>query len=428
MINRRIYAVLLTLLSPAILLFTLWRAWRRPLYRERWRERFGWGVPHQDHPIWIHAVSVGETIAAIPLVHALQARYPGVPILMTTTTPTGSAIVAQRLGSAVRQHYMPYDLPSAVKRFLVRQQPRLGLIMETEIWPNLCHAASRAAVPLLLVNARLSPRSLRGYGRFPYLFQPALARMAAIAAQSSEDAVAFQSLGAEQITVTGNLKYDLPDPVDARAKGLLWRERLGMRPIWVFASTHAGEEEMALTVLEQLQVQWSDVLLVLIPRHPSRRAEVQARLQARHMHCALRSKTEDCRERSVLLVDTLGEVMDFYAVANMVTIGGSFVPSGGHNPLEAAALSCPISFGPHMENFRAISHDMLAADAAVQVADGEALKNQLQQWLIHPEAVAEMGQKAFRLVQEQRGALQKILHLVEVVERQTHDHSDASGR
>ena len=167
--NRRIYAGLLGLFSPFLLLFTLWRGWRRPPYRERWRERFGWGEMHQDRPLWIHAVSVGEAIAAIPLVHALQKRYPNIPILLTSTTPTGAAIVAQRLGSAVRQHYMPYDTSAAVRRFLKRQQPRLCLIMETEIWPNLCYWTARFSIPLLLINARLSPRSLRGYGRFSVL-------------------------------------------------------------------------------------------------------------------------------------------------------------------------------------------------------------------------------------------------------------------
>ena len=411
--NRRLYAFLLWLLSPVILGFALWRAWRRPAYRERWRERFGWGARHRDRPIWVHAVSVGETIAAVPLVHALQARYPGVPILVTSTTPTGAAIVSQRLGTEVRQHYMPYDLSGAVTRFLRRQRPRLGILMETEIWPNLCHAARREGVPLMLANARLSARSLRGYGRFRGLFAPALASISAVAAQSAEEAAAFQRLGAQRVTVTGNIKYDLPEPVAARERGRQWRQRFGGRSVWVFASTHAGEEEMALAVLDVLQRQWPDLLLVLIPRHPSRRPEVVARMQARGVSHVLRSRDEVVSGKAIFLVDTLGEVMDFYAAADVVTIGGSFVPVGGHNPLEAAALACPVVWGPHMENFRGIARDLLAARAAVQVPDSAALAAQLGAWLATPEAAAELGARGLLLLQRQRGALGHTLALMD---------------
>lgn len=413
MMSRRLYAFLLWLLSPVVLGFTLWRAWRRPAYRERWWERFGWGPRRSDRPIWIHAVSVGETIAAIPLVRALQARYPEVPILMTSTTPTGAAVVSQRLGTEVLQYYLPYDLSGAVTRFLRRQRPRLGIIMETEIWPNLCHAASREGVPLMLVNARLSQRSLRGYARFRTLFAPALASMNAIAAQSSEDAAAFRRLGAKHVVVTGNIKYDLPEPVAAREHGRQWQQRFAGRPVWVFASTHAGEEQLALAALEDLQRQWPDLLLVLIPRHPSRRLEVMARMQAKGVSFALRSRAEDVGARAVFLIDTLGEVMDFYAAADVVTIGGSFVPAGGHNPLEAAALARPVTFGPYMDNFKGITQDLLAANAAVQVLDVEALVAQLGAWLTTREPATEMGDRALVFLQQQRGALGRTFALLD---------------
>ncbi len=413
MMNRRIYAGLLGLFSPFLLLFTLWRGWCRPSYRERWRERFGWGEMHQDRPLWIHAVSVGEAIAAIPLVHALQKRYPDIPILLTSTTPTGAAIVAQRLGSTVRQHYMPYDTSVAIRRFLKRQQPRLCLIMETEIWPNLCYWTARFSIPLLLINARLSPRSLRGYGRFPGLFRPALASMTAVVAQSPEDAEAFKSLGASRVLVIENIKYDLPEPVDALEKGRIWRQHLATRQVWVFASTHAGEEKIAIAVLEHLRAHWPHLLLVLIPRHPSRCGAVEAELQAAGIGYVLRSRDVEVESKNVLLVDTLGEVMDFYAAADLVTVGGSFVPVGGHNPLEAAVLSCPIIFGPHMENFRSIARDMLAAEAAVQADDAEALEAQLAHWLRQPEDAQEQGKRALAFVQRQRGSLEKIMQLLE---------------
>lgn len=416
MINRRVYAGLLGLLSPLIGLVSGWRAWRRPPYRERWWERFGWGKAYQDHPIWIHAVSVGEAIAAVPLVHALQKRYSEVPILVTSTTPTGSAIVNQRLGSTVRQHYMPYDTSAAVRRFLRRQQPRVGLIMETEIWPNLCYWMQETSIPLFLINARLSQRSLKGYARFPRLFRPALSSIAAVAAQSPEDAEAFERLGASRVVVIENIKYDLPEPLAALEKGRLWRQVLATRQVWVFASTHAGEELMALAVLEHLREHWPHLLLILIPRHPSRRDAVEAALQSRNILYAVRSQSTDVACKSVLLVDTLGEVMDFYAAADLVTMGGSFVPVGGHNPLEAAALACPITFGPHMNNFRSIAKDMLAVHAAIQVLDSEGLAAQLDTWLQHPEAALEQGKNALNFIQKQRGALKKVMQLLEALD------------
>ncbi|WP_414040314.1 lipid IV(A) 3-deoxy-D-manno-octulosonic acid transferase [Acidithiobacillus sp. M4-SHS-6] len=413
MMTRRIYAGILFLFTPLLWIFTGWRGWRRPPYGERWWERFGWGAIHHDRPLWIHAVSVGETIAAVPLVQALHKRKPQLPILVTSTTPTGAEIVAQRLGTSVRQHYMPYDTSAAMRRFLQRQQPRLCLLMETEIWPNLCYWAARFKVPVLLINARMSQRSLKGYGRFAALFRPALASMSAVAAQSPEDAEAFRQLGAARVVVIDNIKYDLPEPLEAREKGREWRQKLATRQVWVFASTHAGEEKMAIAVLKQLRIAWPHLLLVLIPRHPHRSDAVEMELQAAGVLYALRSRDIDVESKNVLLVDTLGEVMDFYAAADLVTVGGSFVPVGGHNPLEAAVLSCPIVFGPHMENFRRIARDMLDGGAAVQVDDADALAQQLAHWLRHPEIAQEQGSRALAFVQKQRGSLEKILQLLD---------------
>ncbi|MHB8247923.1 MAG: lipid IV(A) 3-deoxy-D-manno-octulosonic acid transferase [Acidithiobacillus sp.] len=412
---RRLYAGLLCLLTPLVLGFTLWRAWRRPGYRERWWQRFGW-IPRSrgPAPLWVHAVSVGEAIAAMPLIHALEERYPGHPILMSTTTPTGAAVVRARLGERVTHVYAPYDLPAAVARFFRRGRPALGIIMETEVWPNLYHAAARRAIPLYLFNARLSRRSQRGYQRFHRLVGPALQSLHAIAAQSDADAAAFRALGAAQVWATGNLKYDLPEQDATRAAGAALRQPWGDRPVWVFGSTHAGEDELAMAVLRTLRQQFPHLLLVLVPRHPERCGGVAALLQAQGLHAQRRSAGQPVRpEQEVLLVDTLGELPIFYAAADVVSIGGSFVPKGGHNPLEAAALAKPVSFGPHMENFRDIASTLLTAGAAVQTADGNALAVTLARWLADPVAAREeSGQNGQRVVQTQRGALARSLALL----------------
>jgi len=411
---RRLYAGLLCLLSPLVLGFTLWRARRRPAYGERWWQRFGW-IPRSrgPAPLWVHAVSVGEAIAAIPLVHALQERFPGHPILMSTTTPTGAAVVRARLGEDVTHVYAPYDLPAAVWRFFHRGRPALGIIMETEIWPNLYHAAARRAIPLYLFNARLSPRSRRGYQRFHRLLGPALQSLQAIAAQSEADAAAFRALGATRVWATGNLKYDLPEQDATRAAGAALRQPWGDRPVWAFGSTHAGEEELAMAVLRTLRQRFPHLLLVLAPRHPERCASVAALLRSQGLHAQRRSAGQPVPpEQEVLLVDTLGELSTFYAAADVVSVGGSFVPKGGHNPLEAAALAKPVSFGPHMENFRDIARTLLAAGAAVQAADGNVLAITLAHWLAEPGTAREIGQHGLRVVQAQRGALAHSLALL----------------
>jgi len=407
----RLYWLIAYLLTPWVGLYTLWKAWRRPAYRRRWRERFGWVPRHSGpRPIWIHAVSVGESMAALPLLRALLERYPDQPLLVTNTTPTGAATIRRELGDRVRNLYLPYDIPGAVRRFLQRQQPCAGIFLETEIWPNLYRAAQRARIPLALLNARLSPASQRGYGRWRGLFSPLL-RDLPIAAQSARDAEAFAALGARRVMVLGQIKADLAEPEAARAAGRAWRARLGDRPLWVFASTHAGEERLALEVLTVLERDFPQLLLVLIPRHPERGDAVQGEIRAAARLCRRRSRGElpQPGESAVFLIDTLGEVLDFYAAADVVTIGGSFVPIGGHNPIEAAILGRAASFGPHMENFATVADALLRAQAAFAVTGAEDLAARLALLLREPRLGIEAGERAATWVRSQRGILSATL-------------------
>lgn len=411
--NRTLYAWLLRLASPLLLLYLAARGLLDRRYRDRWWQRFGF-VPAPAGPvIWVHAVSVGEALAAVPLVRALHECYPRHRLLMTTVTPTGAEVVASRLGQLVRHVYAPYDLPGAVQRFLRRARPALGIVMETEVWPNLYHYAERAGVPMALVNARLSDRSSRGYRRFARLIGPALRHLALIAAQSEDDAARYRALGAERVYVTGNLKFDLPEQHEHFIRGRALRRDWSGRPVWVFGSTHAGEETLALEVLGTLRRDFPDLLLVLVPRHPQRFEETAALLARQGWFFARHSLAQvPGSEHAVLLGDTLGELSDFYAAADIVTVGGSFVPIGGHNVLEAAALAKPVSFGPHMHNFREISAKILAAGAGHQVADGKALIHCLHTWLCNPIEALNVGQRGLQVVDANRGALQWTLNLL----------------
>ncbi|MCY0871389.1 MAG: 3-deoxy-D-manno-octulosonic acid transferase [Acidithiobacillus caldus] len=403
----RLYWLLTILLTPLVWLYTLWKLWRRPAYRDRWRERFGW-IPRRSgrRPIWVHAVSVGESMAALPLLRALRERYPEQPLVVTSTTPTGAATIRRHLGREVTNFYLPYDLPGAVGRFLRRQDPCAGIFLETEIWPNLYRVARRRQIPMALLNARLSASSQRGYGRFRGLFAPLL-RDLPIAAQTDRDAAAFARLGAERVAVLGQIKTDLPDPQAARAAGQAWHLQLGGRPLWVFASTHVGEEALALGVLKELWADFPDLLLVLIPRHPERGDAVCAEIRAAGCPCRRRSRAETPQvgERAIFLIDTLGEVLDFYAAADVVTIGGSFVAVGGHNPIEAAILGRAPIFGPHMDNFAAVAEALVAARAAFPVAGAQDLRTQIAALLREPQLRAEAGERAASWLRSQRGAL-----------------------
>ncbi|RRJ83471.1 3-deoxy-D-manno-octulosonic acid transferase [Aestuariirhabdus litorea] len=419
--NRFSYSLLFYLLLPLVVARLLYRAWRAPAYARRWKERFGWfdGSPLKGRPvIWVHSVSVGESIAAAPLVKGLQERYPQHQLVVTTMTPTGSERVRALYGDSVFHVYAPYDLPDALSRFLTRVQPRLAVIMETELWPNTVAACRNRGVPLLLANARLSERSARGYARFPALVTPMLQALGAVAAQSDEAAERFRQLGVakERIEVTGSLKFDLPIEAGMREEGeALRRAWLAHQPpgtrVLVAASTHQGEDEL---VLKALEGQSTPVLLVLVPRHPERFPRVAELLDRGGYPSARRSLGEPVKaDTRVVLADTMGEMLLLLAAADIAFIGGSLVPTGGHNMLEASALAVPVLSGPHLFNFKEISDQLLEAGAMQVVEDASALADALQALLADREARERMGAAGLAVVNSNRGALKRQLALCE---------------
>ncbi len=415
--HRRIYSCLLRASLPLAFGRLLWRSRHAPAYRQRWAQRLGFSPPAPSGCVWLHAVSVGEVNAALPLIDALQRAHPDLPLLVTTTTPTGSEHLLGRLGNRVAHCYLPYDLPFAVQRFFRRQRPRLGIIMETELWPNLYATAQALSIPLLLTNARLSPRSARGYRRWPMLARQTLERLAAVGAQTAADGARLVELGLPptRLTVTGNLKFDAvaADP----AAGLALRHRLGDgRPVWLAASTHAGEEQAALSAHRRLRVRHPDAVLILAPRHPQRFADV-ARLCREQGWATAQRSIDDGQPCAVYLADSLGELPSLMAAADIVFVGGSLGTSptatGGHNLIEPAQLGKPSLFGPHMNNFVELRERVLAAGAGQQVANDADLAAQLTALLADPARRAAMGEAAQALVAQHRGATARTLALIE---------------
>lgn len=411
---RFIYSLLLYLLVPWVLLRLAWRGLRNRGYWRRWRERFGF-VPRLSGPtIWLHAVSVGEVRASAPLVKALARAYPGHRILITTMTPTGSATVRELFGDSVAHCYVPYDLPTAVWRFLNRTRPRLAVIMETELWPNLFHQCQVRSIPLVLANVRLSEKSARGYRRFAGLTRATLANVSAVGAQAAEDAERMRELGARQVEVTGNIKFEMELPVDLAARAARLRDSFGSRPVWVAASTRDGEERLVLEAFARLREKLPELLLILVPRHPER-FETAARLGVqRGFTLARRSAYPNSIPpgTAILLGDSMGELLLFYAAADVAFIGGSLVPLGGQNLLEAAALAVPVVFGPHMYNFRDISRMALERGAGRQVQSATELADAVADYLRNSDLRRVAGEAGRLLVAENRGALIKTLALV----------------
>jgi len=410
---RGLYAGLLRLALPLALLRLYWRGRRDPDHRRRWAERLGHFPPlPRIGCLWVHAVSVGETRAALPLIRALRTRYPELPLLVTTTTLTGSRQVREALGDQVQHVYAPYDLPGAVRRFLRRTRPKLAVIMETELWPNLLRRCAVEGIPVLIANARLSERSARGYARIRGLTAAMLRDVDLIAAQADADAERFRALGAPRVQVIGNLKYDLTLPEDLPERGRqLRRALLGeQRLVWIAASTHAGEEEQVLDAFARVRHRWPELLLLLVPRHPERFDGVAALCRARGFELVRRGERRLCTpDTAVFLGDSMGELLLFYAAADLAFVGGSLVPTGGHNVLEPALLGLPVAFGPHMFNFSEAGQRLLAADAAWQVADAAALAAAVDRLLADPRLRRTAGQKGRTVVERHRGALRALL-------------------
>jgi 3-deoxy-D-manno-octulosonic-acid transferase len=418
--NRSLYTLLFHLGLPLVAGRLAWRAWRAPAYARRVGERFAFGLPPlKPGGIWLHAVSVGESIAAAPLVRELLVRYPQLPITISCMTPTGSERIQALFGGPeyagrVQHCYLPYDLPWAAARFLDRAQPKLAVIMETELWPNHIHQCGKRGIPVALANARLSERSARGYARFAKLTAPMLAELSLVAVQTATEAERFRSLGARPgcVEVTGSIKFDLRiDPqLLIRAAVLRGQWQAEARPLWIAASTHAGEDEIVLAAHRQLLKQNPDALLILVPRHPERFGPVFELCQRQGFGTRRRSSGEPVMAADqVLLGDTMGELLFLYALADIAFVGGSLVANGGHNLLEPAALGKPVLSGPHLFNFLEIAAQLRAAGALREVADAGDLAQQIEQLWRAPEAAQAMREAGLAVMQSNQGALARLL-------------------
>lgn len=411
--SRRLYTLLLYLVLPFVPLRLWWRAWRQPAYRRHWRERGGWygTAPAGGPVIWIHAVSVGETRAAEPLVRALLARHPDHRILMTHMTPTGRETGDQLYGGRIDRAYLPYDYPPAVARFFEHFRPVCGVLMETELWPNLVVAARRRGIPVHLVNARLSEKSYRGYARHSGLARATLGALAGIAAQTDADAQRLRALGASRITVAGNLKFDVTPPAALVARGRTWREGYGARPVLLAASTRPGEEEQVLAAFAKLQT--ADVLLVLVPRHPERCAALADLLERRGLAAQRRSAGGPVHAATrVLLGDSLGEMFAYYAACDVAIMGGSLLDYGSQNLIEPCALGKPVLLGPSTYNFAAAAEQALACGAARAVSDADGLAAAADAVLSDPDAARRMGEAGLAFTRAHQGATERVLDLL----------------
>jgi 3-deoxy-D-manno-octulosonic-acid transferase len=410
---RAIYSILLHLLIPFALLRLLWRGRRQPGYLRHIPERFGFYAVRIEQPVlWLHTVSVGETRAAEPLVAALRARWPDHRILLTHMTPTGRDTGEQVFGAQVSRCYLPYDLPVAVERFLSHFQPRLGLLLETEIWPNLIHACRARSIPLYLVNARLSERSAQGYARFAAFTRATLQELAAVAAQTETDAKRLAELGASEVHVSGNIKFDrAPRPQDLEL-GERFRAWFDARPVFLAASTREDEEQK---VLDAVALAANPALLtVLVPRHPQRFDAVAKLLADRGISFQRRSENRPVTAvTTVLLGDSLGELYAYYAGCDVAFVGGSLLPLGGQNLLEACAMGKPVLIGPHTFNFDEATRLAVAAGAALRVRDADELGRALAGLLSDPGKRRRMGEAGLALMRQHQGAAQRIVALLE---------------
>jgi len=417
---RQLYSLVFYCLMPLVLLRMLWRSRLAPAYRERLAERLGlFDPPADDRPvIWVHAVSVGETIAAAPVIEELLQRYPHYCLVVTTTTPTGSERVRALFGERVFHVYAPWDLPGAVRRFTSRLKPQLLLIMETELWPNMLHVSHESGCRVLLANARLSERSARGYGKIGRLSREMLGQLDCVACQAVVDGERFVALGLprENLQITGSIKFDLELGQSLRERASILRRELrcDQRPVLVAASTHAGEDEQVLAAFRAVRMSHSDCLLVLVPRHPERFNAVYAQCEQAGWQVARRSEgVIPGLTVEVLLGDTMGELLLLLSAATVAIVGGSLVEHGGHNVLEASAWGAPVVTGPYMFNFEEISTLLVAAGAMIRLDDSARLSDCLPQLLADESRRAAMSAAGLRVVDENRGARRRLLALLD---------------
>ena len=413
---RALYTLLWYLSLPLLFLRLWWRGRRAPAYRQRWRERLALGYRRGtlSGSVWVHAVSVGETLAAAPLIEGLLAAHPDTPLVVTTTTPTGSERVRALFGDRVTHVYCPWELPGAYRRFLNAFDPRLVVILETELWPNLCAAAKARGAKLLLMNGRLSEKSYRGYAKLPRLVRPMLARFDTLAVQTEAEADRFQALGASrsQLVVNGSVKFDLTLDHAVRDRAAALRAPWGERPVWIAASTHPGEDEIVLAAHRRLRAARPDALLILVPRHPERFDDVAGQVRRAGLGLARRSREEAVDDGvAVYLADTMGELLMLFGAADLAFVGGSLVPVGGHNLLEPAAWGTPVLTGPALHNFTAIAALLDEAGALTVVSGEEELAAALAALYDDAGERLRRGEAAAGVVAANRGALQRGLNI-----------------
>lgn len=401
---RALYTLALRAAAPLVLLKLWWRGWREPGYRRRWDERFGFyrAAPAARPLLWVHAVSVGEARASAGLVRALAAAYPQYRVLITCMTAAGRDALKSLHGESSEIVWLPYDYPGAVRRFLEHYRPRLGILVETEIWPNLLAACRDFGVPMLLANARMSEKSARGYRRWDALARPALGALAAVCAQSEADAARLQSLGAARVRVAGNLKFDSGPDEAAAARGRAWRAQLA-RPVLLLASTREGEERILLDALRDAP---AHLLTLVVPRHPRRFDEIAALVQSRRSREPIPAPGD-----RVHLGDTMGEMDFYYSACDVAIIGGSFAPLGGQNLIEACAAGAPVVTGPSMFNFAEATRLALEAGAAIQVSDAAGAMREAVALLADSGKRAAMGEAGRKLCEAHRGATAKHLEV-----------------
>lgn len=420
--NRAIYNFIFYLLLPIIVLRLLWRALvlPAPAYAKRWGERLGFvDLAHahrsEQRWIWVHAASVGESVAISPLVTRLRKQNPDWGIVVTTMTPTGSERVEELFGKDVCHVYAPYDYAGAVKRFLNTFKPALVILVETELWPNLVHYSKKSGARIMVANARLSEKSYRGYRKFSTLGGPMLQKIDCIAAQAQKDADRFQRLGvAEQVLhVTGSMKFDvnLPDGLPAQTAAMAKRI-VGKRSIWIAASTRDGEEEKVLAAFRQVRQQLPDALLILVPRHPERFAPVERLCRKQNLQVVRRSGEAPVdAQTDIFLGDSMGEMLVYYGLAQLAFVGGSLVNTGCQNVLEPAALGLPVLVGPSQFNFQTICEQLTEVGALRTVADENELASEVVRLLQDDSARHAMGEHGRVAVAANKGALDRIYNL-----------------
>lgn len=413
---RIAYNLLTYLLLLPYALYWLVRGVANRSYWHKLGERFGFGYTRLDGAVWIHAVSVGEVVAATPLIRALMKEFPERQLLVTTVTPTGAARVEAIFGDTVDHSYIPFESPDAINRFFAAKKPDIAMVMETEIWPNLYHGCGVRRIPLVLISARISPKSVASYRKLLPLFRETLSHGIIIAAQTQADADRFLSLGAapQRTRVTGNIKFDIELPASINADGEALRQALfPRRPTWIAASTHDGEEAQVLDAHRALLDSVPDALLILVPRHPQRFAGVGDLVRKRGFTVVARTESRPVPdEAEVFLGDTMGEVPLFYAASDVAFVGGSLVPIGGHNLLEPAAVGVAMLAGPYNFNAQEIATLFIELDACHEVASSEALSAELERLLGDASARATMAAGATHLLNENRGALDRLLGMI----------------